>query len=128
MDPIGFAFENFDAVGAWRDAEIVDIHSGFGEGRRSKPVNVNITAEGEIAGIANSTFSDARVLGRVLASSPICQDCVVKQVFRYAFGRGESPADRPTLTAAAEAFRRSGFKFKEILISLVRSPQFLEGL
>jgi hypothetical protein len=53
---------------------------------------------------------------------------VVKQVFRYAFGRAESPADRVTLTAAAEAFRRSGFKFKEILISLVRSPQFLEGL
>jgi mono/diheme cytochrome c family protein len=128
MDPIGFGLENYDAVGAWRDKEIVDIHSGFGEGRRSKPVNVDITAAGEIAGIANSTFSDSRGLGKVLAASPVCQDCVVKQVFRYAFGRAESPADRVTLTAAAEAFRRSGFKFKEILISLVRSPQFLEGL
>jgi mono/diheme cytochrome c family protein len=128
MDPIGFGLENYDAVGAWRDKEIVDIHSGFGEGRRSKPVNVDITAAGEIAGVANSTFSDSRGLGRVLASSPICQDCVPKQLFRYAFGRSETPSDRPTLTAAAEAFRRSGFKFKEILISFVRSPQFVEGL
>ena len=128
MDPIGFGLENYDAVGVWRDAEIVDVPSGFGEARRSKPVNVNITATGEIAGLANSTFSDTRALGRVLASSRICQDCVVKQVFRYAFGRPETSADRPTMTTAAEAFRRSGFKFKEILISLVRSPQFLEGL
>ena len=128
MDPIGFGLENYDAVGAWRAKEIVDVHTGFGEARRSKPVDVDITATGEIAGVANSTFSDTRALGRVLASSPICQDCVVKQVFRYAFGRPEMPADRPTLASAADAFRRSGFKFKEILISLVRSPQFLEGL
>lgn len=128
MDPIGFGLENYDAVGAWRDTEIVDVPSGFGEARRTKAVNVDITATGEIAGLANSTFSDARALGRVLASSPLCQDCVVKQVFRYAFGRPETPADRLTMTRVAEAFRNSGFKFKEILISLVRSPQFLEGL
>ena len=91
-------------------------------------MNVGITATGEIAGLPNSVFADTRGLGRVLASSPICQDCTVKQTFRYAFGRAETPADRPTLTMVADAFRRSGFKFKEILISLVRSPQFLEGL
>jgi len=128
MDPIGFGLEKYDAIGAWRDKEIVDIFTGSGEGRRSRPVNVDITAAGEIAGLANSTFGDSRALGKVLASSPICQDCVVKQLFRYAFGRPETPADRVTVTGSAEAFRRSGFKFKEILISLVRSPQFLEGL
>jgi hypothetical protein len=128
MDPIGFGLEKYDAVGAWRDQEIVDIFTGAGESRRSKPANVDITATGEIAGIANSTFGDARALGRVLASSPICQDCVVKQMFRYAFGRAETPSDRPTVTETAAAFRSSGFKFKELLISLVRSPQFLEGL
>ena len=45
-------------------------------------------------GWPNSTFGDARALGRVLAASPVCQDCVVKQVFRYAFGRAEMPSDR----------------------------------
>ncbi len=90
MDPIGFGLEKYDAVGAWRDKETVDIYSGSGEGRRSKPVNVDITATGEIAGVPNSTFEDSRALGKVLAASPICQDCVVKQVFRYAFGRPEA--------------------------------------
>ena len=128
MDPIGFGLEKYDAVGAWRDQEIVDIYAGAGESRRSKPVNVDITATGEIAGIANSTFGDSRTLGRVLASSPVCQDCVVKQMFRFAFGRAETPSDRATVTGTAATFRSSGFKFKELLISLVRSPQFLEGL
>ncbi len=128
MDPIGFGLEKYDAVGAWRDKETVEIYSGSGEGRRSKPVNVDITATGEIAGVPNSTFEDSRALGKVLAASPICQDCVVKQVFRYAFGRPEAAPDRSTIAAAAATFRSSGFKFKEVLISLVRSPQFLEGL
>jgi mono/diheme cytochrome c family protein len=128
MDPIGFGLEKYDAIGAWRDQEIVDIFTGAGEGRRSKPVKVDITATGEIAGIANSTFGDSRALGRVLAASPVCQDCVVKQMFRYAFGRPETPADRTSIAAAAGVFRTSGFKFKEMLISLVRAPQFLEGL
>lgn len=128
MDPIGFGLEKYDAVGAWRDQEIVDIYTGAGEARRSKPVPVDITATGEIAGIANSAFGDSRALGRVLAASPVCQDCVVKQMFRYAFGRAETPSDRATVTGTASAFRSSGFKFKELLISLVRSPQFLEGL
>lgn len=124
MDPIGFGLEKYDAVGAWREKEKLEVG---GEGR-SKLVEVDIDAVGEIAGLPRSTFSDSRALGRVLASSPVCQDCVVKQAFRYAFGRPETPADRASIAAAAAAFRTSGFRFKEMLISLVRAPQFLEGL
>jgi Protein of unknown function (DUF1592)/Protein of unknown function (DUF1588)/Protein of unknown function (DUF1595)/Protein of unknown function (DUF1587)/Protein of unknown function (DUF1585) len=127
MDPIGFGLEKYDAVGAWREKEQLEL-GGEAGGRRSKLVDVDINAVGEIAGLPNSTFADSRALGRVLASSPVCQDCVVKQMFRYAFGRPETPADRASIAAAAVAFRSSGFKFKEMLISLVRAPQFLEGL
>ena len=31
MDPIGFGLEKYDAIGAWRDKEIVDIYAGAGE-------------------------------------------------------------------------------------------------
>jgi hypothetical protein len=126
MDPIGFGLEKYDAVGAWRDTEKLEV-GGEGAGR-SKLVEVDINAVGEVAGLPSSTFTDSRALGRVLASSPVCQDCVVKQMFRYAFGRPETPADRTSIAAAAAAFRGSGFKFKEMLISLVNAPQFLEGL
>ena len=127
MDPIGFGLEKYDAIGAWRDKEKLEV-GGEAGGRPGKLVEVEINAVGEIAGLPNSTFSDSRALGRVLASSAVCQDCVVKQLFRYAFGRPETSADRPSIAAAAAAFRASGFKFKEMLISLVRAPQFLERL
>jgi hypothetical protein len=48
-------------------------------------------------------------------------------VFRFAFGRVETPADREAVKSVAATFRDSGFKFKELLIALVRAPQFLEG-
>jgi hypothetical protein len=127
MDPIGFGLEKYDAVGGWRDKETIEIGDEDGPRRRAVQ-EVDITPLGEIAGLPNATFADARELGRVLASSPICQECVVKQMFRYAFGRPETPADRQTLRGATAAFRNSAFKFKEILIALVRSPQFIEGL
>lgn len=127
MDPIGFGLEKYDAIGAWREKEKLEV-GGEAGGRPGKLVEVEINAVGEIAGLPNSTFGDSRALGRVLASSPVCQDCVVKQMFRYAFGRPETPADRASIAAVAAAFRTSGFKFKEMLISLVRAPQFLERL
>ena len=124
MDPIGFGLENFDAIGRWRDAEIIEI----GSGRSEKTLEVPIEHHGEIAGLANSTFTEPAQVGRVLAESRVCQECIVKQAFRFAFGRVETPADRDAIRAALTAFRDSGFKFKELLLALVRSPQFLEGL
>ena len=52
----------------------------------------------------------------------------MRQIFRYAFGRLETSADEETIHQLFAAFRNSGFHFKDILIGLVRSPQFLAGL
>ena len=127
MDPIGFGLENYDAIGQWRDQEVIEFEST----RRNAPpkkVELPIDRKGEIAGLANGAFADPIEIGRILADSRACQECVVKQVFRYAFGRPETPADRDTIKAASTQFRDSGFRFKELLVALVRSPQFLEGL
>jgi hypothetical protein len=127
MDPIGFGLENYDAIGHWRDTELIEFESG----RRNAPprkVDLPIDGRGEVAGLANGGFSEPQQLGRLLADSRACQECMVKQDFRYAFGRLETPADRETIRAVFAAFRDSGFHFKELLVALVRSPQFLEGL
>jgi hypothetical protein len=126
MDPIGFGLENYDALGRWRDSEALEFETG----RRTPPkkVELPIDSTGEIAGLANGAFAEPKQIGRLLADSRACQECIVKQLFRYAFGRLEGPADRETIKSAFAAFRESGFKFKELLVALVRSPQFLEGL
>jgi Protein of unknown function (DUF1592)/Protein of unknown function (DUF1588)/Protein of unknown function (DUF1595)/Protein of unknown function (DUF1587)/Protein of unknown function (DUF1585) len=116
MDPIGFGLESFDAIGRWRDKE------------RILKFDLPLETSGEIAGLPNSTFSDARQLGRILAESPVCQECIVRQIFRYAYGRPETNSDQETIHQLFTKFRDSGFHFKELLIALVRSPEFLQGL
>jgi uncharacterized protein DUF1592/uncharacterized protein DUF1588/uncharacterized protein DUF1595/uncharacterized protein DUF1585 len=127
MDPIGFGLENYDAIGRWRDSEVIEFESAR-RGSPPKTVELPIDAKGEIAGLTNAAFAEPKQIGRLLADSRACQECVVKQAFRYAFGRLETPADRETIRKAFDVFRESGFKFKELLVALVRSPQFLDGM
>ncbi len=129
MDPIGFGLENYDASGRWRDKEAIEFEISGPRGKAaSKTIELPIDGKGEIAGLASSTFSEPRAIGRLLAESRACQECVVKQLFRYAFARLETRADRETVRNTFAAFRDSRFRFKELLIALVRAPQFLDGL
>ena len=112
MDPIGFGLEGFDAIGKWRDQETIVLPS--------KRVEVPLDTNGEIAGLTGSQFTDAAGLGRILAASPTCQECVVRQIFRYATGRMETEADQPTIQSLSVSFRNSGFHFKDLLIQLAR--------
>ncbi len=129
MDPIGFGFEHFDAIGRYREQEVIPApgrRGGGGGGRGGAPgTPVDIDAQGEIAGLANSSFSGARQIGPILAESPVCQKCIVRQMFRYSYGRLESNADEKTIDQLYDQFKASGFKVKNLLVALVQSPEFL---
>jgi hypothetical protein len=129
IDPIGFGFEKFDAIGQRRDKLKITFGQTFGEGKRGQPqkvstVELDLDTKGQVAGIPNSAFASPKELGAVLAASPQCQECVVKQYFRYISGRTETPADRPLIRSVFEDFRKSDFKFKEMIISMVRAREF----
>jgi Protein of unknown function (DUF1592)/Protein of unknown function (DUF1588)/Protein of unknown function (DUF1587)/Protein of unknown function (DUF1585)/Protein of unknown function (DUF1595) len=126
IDPIGFGLEKFDAVGAKRDKFTLDFTPNRGEGRRGprKTMDLDIDATGFIAGIPDSQFSSPAELGAVMAKSAQCQECMVKQYFRYTLGRLETPADRPAIRKLLEDFRGSQFRFKELIVSLARLREF----
>jgi len=129
IDPIGFGLEKYDAIGGRREQQkLLFFPAGHGlAARRAKPKEVllDIDTTARVAGIANSDFASARQLGELLARTPQCQDCIVKQVFRYIAGRTITPADRPAVNRAVEAFRKSGFNFKSILVSLAKERDIL---
>jgi hypothetical protein len=130
MDPIGFGFEHFDAIGQYREKEMIPVpgrRGGGGGGGRGgpPPIPLEIDAQGEIAGLPNSNFSGAKQLGTILADSPVCQKCIVRQMFRYSYGRLETTSDEKTIDELYGQFRASGFKFKNLLVALVESPEFL---
>jgi hypothetical protein len=124
IDPIGFGFEKFDAVGARRDKFILTT-----PGRRQdrdkaeKAWELEIDPSGYVAGVADSKFASPARLGAVLGQSTQCQECIAKQYFRYISGRTETAADRPVIRKMTEDFRRSQFKFKELILSLMLSRE-----
>ena len=130
VDPIGFGFEQYDSVGQFREQLILRFPPPREPGnRRPKPIEVpvDLDTSAYIQGIVDSEFSTPKELGRILAQDESCRKCIVKQLFRYAFGRGETPADQPAIDRMLEAFRKSGFRFQELIISLVTSRPFLGG-
>jgi hypothetical protein len=122
MDPIGFGFEKFDAIGKRRDKQSVK----FFPDRRAKDqtpkvFELELDTSGKVSGLPNSDFRAPSELGRILANSAECQECIVKQLFRYANGRVETEADMPLIKKAVAEFRDSQFRLKKLIMFLARS-------
>ena len=122
MDPIGFGLEKYDVIGRRRDTHRITFFPDRRD-REGKPKSVELPLDvsGTISGLPNSSFSSPKELGKILARSPECQDCVVKQLFRYAYARRETDRDKPLLQEATRIFRSSEFRFKEVLAFFARS-------
>src|SRR5258708_28873669 len=87
IDPIGFGFEKFDAIGMRRENHKLLFYPNLTgvAARRAKPkeIALELDTKGVVAGLQNSEFTSPRELGGLLARTPQCQECVGKHVFRY---------------------------------------------
>jgi hypothetical protein len=133
MDGVGFGLEKFDAIGARRDQLVLEFRIKAKEGddddeegvhAKKRIVTLPLNTSAYVAGIPNSDFTSPAQLGAVLAKSSLCQDCVVKQYFRFQAGRTDTASDRPLIRMVSDDFRNSGFKFKELIVSLMLLREF----
>ena len=93
--------ERFDkAAAAGPDVMVLDLEDAVHPDAKPKEVDLDLDTKGWVAGLPDSQFTSPRQLGELLARTPQCQECVVKQVFRYMSGRQDTPADRPVLNQA----------------------------
>jgi hypothetical protein len=131
IDPIGLGFEQYNAIGAFQQKMALQFGGARGNdaGRAAPPniINLDLDTSAHIQGLENSSFSSPKELGRILAENKASQKCIVKQLFRYAFGREETAADQPVIDAVFERFRESGFRFRELVVALVTSKLFLQN-
>jgi hypothetical protein len=128
IDPIGLGFEQYNAIGVFQPKMSL-VFSQRGDqqrGRQPTMRELDLDTTGFIQGMESSEFKTPKELGRLLAESNACQRCIVKQLFRYAFGREETAADQPVIEALVAKFRDSGYRFKELIIALVTSDLFLQ--
>jgi hypothetical protein len=109
IDPLGFAFENYDPIGGWRT-----VDSG-------KPVDATGTLE--IDGVAKS-FKNGVELTKLLAASSEVTDCMARQWFRYALRKKEKAGDEASLRWSQEVFRKADGDLRELIVSLTKTRSF----
>jgi hypothetical protein len=117
MDPMGFALENYDAVGAYRATEngVVIDASGNVPGNEE-------TGEGSV------DIGGPIDLARALAQNPEVQACFASHWANFAYGQTlheDAPADVCTQESLATAFAASGHNIKQLLLDLTQQDAFL---
>lgn len=109
IDPIGFGFEHYDGVGAYRLTE--------GE--------LPIDASGRlIATDVDGEFEGAVELAQMLSRSEQVQQCFARQWFRYAFGRNETDSDECSTRDLELTFAESEGDVLILLRALITSDAF----
>ncbi len=110
MDPIGFALENFEAVGAWRDHEAgADSPRIDASGRLLDGTDINGPVE----------------LRRALIAQPdIFVSTLVEKLMIYALGRGLTAADMPLVRNIVRDVAAHDYRFSELVLGVVDSVPF----
>ncbi len=106
MDQLGFALENYDAIGAWRTMD-----NGF-------PIDANGTLPD------GTTFTNETEMASVIANDPRFPACVTKKMYTYALGRGPTVVDDPWLDKLTTDFTSKGSRLRELIKLLVKSEPF----
>jgi len=108
MDPIGLAFENFNALGMWRDTE------------RKQP----ISAQGNL--ITGETFNSVSELKRILVGDHRQEfyATLTRKLLTYASGRGTEYYDVETIDGIVKRLNASDGQFSAMLMGVVESAPF----
>jgi len=115
MDPIGVAFEHYDAFGRYRTTEN----------------GVNIDSTGTIYA-ASATDGDVQIDGlsgpqglqTYLAKSDDVKACLVRYWSYYAFGSASWPQDGCTYQAIRTEAAGKSYSLKSVLMAIIHSPRF----
>ncbi len=110
MNPIGYAFEGFDAMGRPRTTD------------NGKPVDTS----GELLGTdVDGAFHGPEELASKLGQSAAARECFARQWFQFASGMPlGSDAERAALAKQAEPFVKGSQSIADLTVSLLRSDLF----
>ena len=107
MDPVGFALENFDAIGRWRLTENglpIDASGGLPDGSR---------------------FTGVTGLEDALLKHPeLFVGTLTEKLLTFALGRGMSENDAPAVRQIVRDAQRDGNHFSSIVLGIVKSSPF----
>ncbi len=108
MDPLGLAFENFNALGMWREKER----------------NQSIDAAGRLA--TGESFGSVRELKHILVQGHRTEfhRCLTEKLLTYALGRGLEYHDVEAVDGIVERLGREDGRFSALLMGVIESTPF----
>jgi hypothetical protein len=110
MNPIGMAFENYDAVGRWRDTE--------------NGATIDASADVEVGDIRGHANGPAELM-ELVAASDVARDCYAQKWLHFVLGRALVPADECNLGSLEVAFDESGGDIRELLVATTQLDAFM---
>ena len=116
IDPLGLAFENYDAIGSWRVDEKVARGTG---------ANPKVDPSGELPD--GRKFSNAEEFKRLLMSDLDAFNATfVEKLATYGLRRAMTFEDHDDLAAIAEAGSQNNYELRSIIENFVMSDLFLK--
>lgn len=108
LDPMGFAFENYDAIGRWRDQE------------KKLPID----ASGSL--VRGQTFQNLADLRTLLVRDMGDQFVknLAENLLTYALGRGVEYSDKPTVEEIMRKAKATGYRFQDLILAVCESVPF----
>ena len=117
IDPLGFALENYQTDGGWRDKE------GFGYKGRVQRNDPDINASGSMPD--GREFNGVKELQDILLNE---EDrflkCLTEKLVTYSLGRGVEFTDRPWIEQLIRNMKSNNYTLRSLIKDIVRSDQF----
>ena len=108
MDPLGFALENFDAIGKWRTAD----------------ANLPIDASAVLANGTTTFEGPAELREVLLGRSEQFVETFTEKLLTYALGRGLEYYDRPVIRAITRGAASDDYRWSSVILGIVESTPF----
>lgn len=106
MDPLGFAFEKFDAIGAWRE----------------KDGDFDIDPSGQMPD--GNEFNGPQELKALLMQDDRFVRTLSQKLLTFALGRGLEYYDKCAVDAIVEQLKENGYRFSTLVLGVVNSRPF----
>jgi mono/diheme cytochrome c family protein len=107
MDPIGFAFENFSAIGKYRTSD----------------EDLPIDSTGELPN--GQKFQGPNELKAILkGKKELFSRCLTEKMLTYAIGRGVEFYDKPAIDGILAALEKNEYRFSRLITEIAKSDPF----
>jgi uncharacterized protein DUF1588/uncharacterized protein DUF1585 len=108
MDPIGFALENFDVVGAWRTRTLDGLPI------KTDDVLTDGTPIGNVVSLREA----------LLRRPDVFVQALTEKLMVYALGRGLTAEDMPGVRAIVRHAKPGGYRFSDLVFGIVNGSSF----